>query len=167
MPQMPLSGGFEWMTTAFFLVAWYGAAAAYAASAYLPPRGALAVLLGGLLLIGLLLSAVGVATLWALHRTALPLFYLTGPARRHHIHAASKFVPVSLSQFCSSCMPQRQSAHARLGCMGPDDAGTGSGRQAGSRPSALPCIALLSHICSAGCALLQQLWVIIGHVLGL
>jgi hypothetical protein len=95
--QMPLSGGFEWTTTVFFLVAWYGAAAAYAASAYLPPRGALAVLLGGLLLVGLLLSGVGVATLWALHRTALPLFYLTGLACRALTHGATLAVAIDTS----------------------------------------------------------------------
>ena len=33
MHQLPLNGSLNWTTTAFFLVAWYGAAAAYAAAA--------------------------------------------------------------------------------------------------------------------------------------
>ncbi len=79
--QLPLSGGSDWTVTSFFLVAWYGAAAAYAAAAHLPPRAALGTLLVGLAAAGLLLSGAIAPTLRALGRTALPLFHLAGATK--------------------------------------------------------------------------------------
>lgn len=78
MMQLPVWGSFDWYAIAMFLVSWYAAAAGNAAAAHFRPRTALAVVLCALLAAGLLLSGAVAPTLRALHRTASPLYSLTG-----------------------------------------------------------------------------------------